>query len=196
MAASSSCCGSLACLCSALLLPCLFTWGLTLIVINKYDEVIFPYPQWISKNAWGGRRGRESERRNFICCVCSLHVWDILHMQKLQLLSNASMMSIYTSTGRFQAPFSWELGTCGGRNRRDSESLDHAIGSGHPWHVNASGVNRPTCKHGTKMKSERPRSSAAHTSSVSSLPVRLVRYTTLQCFIKVRPTSELSKTGQ
>lgn len=42
------CCGSLACLRSALLPPCLFIWSLTLIIINKYDD--FRLPSEFSKN--------------------------------------------------------------------------------------------------------------------------------------------------
>lgn len=45
-------------------LPALFLHGVyLLIIINKYDEVIFLYPHWKSEKAGAGKRGRRERKR-------------------------------------------------------------------------------------------------------------------------------------
>ena len=82
--------------------------GVCLMIINKYDDLIFLYPLWKSEKAGRGKVGRESrmnrkETVSQLLWEFSSCLWHIL--QILKLYWNAVKLGIRVSTGRFQVHY-------------------------------------------------------------------------------------------
>ena len=65
-------------------LPCLFTWSLTLIIIDGNEDTMFLYPAETERKWEGGKRGSErvkekqrAHRKETASHLYSLHVSDV-----------------------------------------------------------------------------------------------------------------------